>query len=80
MLPGARGEQAQLVAERVRAAVGDSELAHGAVKIKISISIGVAEWNAEDDEPSQVIVRADAALYEAKRGGRDRVVVALTTR
>lgn len=76
MLPGARSEQAQVVAERVRAAVGDSELAHGTVKIKISISIGVAEWNADDDEPSRVIVRADAALYEAKRGGRDRVVVA----
>jgi diguanylate cyclase len=60
------------VAERVRAAVRDSELAHGAT-IKLSISIGVAEWSTGE---ASLLVRADAALYEAKHAGRDRVVLA----
>ena len=74
MLPGAGAEQAQAVAERARATVRNSELAHGSSTIKLSISIGVAEWSA--GEASQLLVRADAALYEAKHVGRDRVVLA----
>jgi PleD family two-component response regulator len=74
MLPGASAEQAHAVAERARAAVRDSELAHGATMIKLSISIGVAEWST--GEASHLLVRADAALYEAKHAGRDRVVLA----
>jgi PleD family two-component response regulator len=40
-----------------------------------SCSAGVVE-SAPDEAPETVLARADAALYEAKRGGRDRVVAA----
>jgi diguanylate cyclase (GGDEF)-like protein len=36
-------------------------------------SIGVAQWQP-DEQPAQAVARADEALYEAKRGGRNRIV------
>ncbi|WP_376696808.1 diguanylate cyclase [Wenzhouxiangella sp. EGI_FJ10305] len=42
---------------------------------KVTVSIGVAQA-IEDEELRQLMSRADAALYRAKREGRDRVVVA----
>jgi diguanylate cyclase (GGDEF)-like protein len=41
----------------------------------VTFSAGIAAHRAQDDV-SQTIARADAAMYEAKQGGRDRVVVA----
>src|SRR6266508_6989190 len=40
-----------------------------------TFSAGIAEWDGRED-PGQLVHRADVALYEAKRGGRDRVVSA----
>jgi PleD family two-component response regulator len=41
-----------------------------------TISAGIAEWDRAEDW-SQLVARADAALYRAKREGRDRVAVSL---
>jgi diguanylate cyclase (GGDEF)-like protein len=38
----------------------------------ITLSVGVTEWMVED-EPSEIVQRADSAMYEAKRGGKNRV-------
>ena len=76
MLPGSTTEAACTVAERLRAAVNTALVTHSTREIRASISIGVAEWSAADDDVSRTVVRADAALYEAKAQGRDRVVVA----
>jgi diguanylate cyclase (GGDEF)-like protein len=43
-----------------------------------TFSAGVATWDGHETS-DEIIARADAALYEAKRGGRDRVVVAETS-
>ena len=45
------------------------------MRLWVTCSAGVAEWNGEEP-PESLVRRADAALYEAKRIGRDRVVVA----
>jgi PleD family two-component response regulator len=42
----------------------------------ITISIGVASFPQHGMSPKELMAAADAALYEAKRGGRDRVAVA----
>jgi diguanylate cyclase (GGDEF)-like protein len=44
-------------------------------KVKVTISIGVAQRNEKYRTPDDVIVAADKALYEAKRKGRNRVEI-----
>jgi diguanylate cyclase (GGDEF)-like protein len=61
--------------ERVRAAVARRDWGAIAPGLALTVSVGVAGYsNAET--LAQVLHRADLALYEAKRVGRDRVVVA----
>jgi diguanylate cyclase (GGDEF)-like protein len=72
VLPETQIEGATLVSERVREHLADKEFGGG----KITLSIGIAEFPAHGDSPEAVIASADAAMYQAKRAGRDRVAVA----
>jgi diguanylate cyclase (GGDEF)-like protein len=63
------------VAENIRRAITSMELFTGRPGERVTCSIGVAAAREGELEPEGVIARADAALYEAKRGGRNRVVV-----
>jgi diguanylate cyclase (GGDEF)-like protein len=63
------------VAEHIRRAITSMELLTGRPGERVTCSIGVAAAREGELEPEDVIARADAALYEAKRGGRNRVVV-----
>lgn len=70
LLPGATVEEAEEVAERLRAAVGAAPVAGQ----RVTMSFGVAA--SADGEPfdfDALYARADVALYRAKGGGRDRV-------
>jgi diguanylate cyclase (GGDEF)-like protein/hemerythrin-like metal-binding protein len=69
---GARGHQ---VAERVRAAVSSMRVPTGEGEWKGSISIGLAALSPSLHDVKALIKAADAAVYEAKRQGRNRVVV-----
>jgi len=63
------------MSERIRTAVGQLRF-RGHADLVISISIGVAELRPDVRDPGTDLVRrADRALYRAKAGGRDRVVV-----
>jgi two-component system cell cycle response regulator len=71
--------KATMLAERLRAKVETFAFEHNGKKIPVTVSIGVAVWKEKADTPMadtpmQVIADADTALYEAKRGGRNRVV------
>lgn len=61
---------AAIVAERIRDRVAREEFEGG----KITMSIGVAEYPSHGDTPEELIASADAAMYQAKGEGRDRVV------
>ena len=64
------------LAERVRKAVQDIRCgADDGSVIEITASFGVAQFSG-DETVEQLLARADLALYEAKRGGRNRVVQA----
>ncbi len=72
VLPAAGREEAMQVAERIRCAVAESR-GPGINRRAISISIGVAEHGDMNETPTELIARADEALYRAKSGGRNRV-------
>jgi len=67
-------DKAALLAERLRSKVETHSFEHSRRQIRVTISIGVAAWTEEGDTPTQLMADADAALYEAKRAGRNRVV------
>jgi diguanylate cyclase (GGDEF)-like protein len=70
-------DSALTVAERLRETVsGLTVMVEGGHRLNVSISVGLAEMTQEDDELAQLLGRADAALYEAKQLGRNRVRVA----
>lgn len=61
-------------AERVRAQLAARSLSVGEQGDTLTLSTGAAEFPADGDSPKSLIASADAALYQAKRRGRDRVV------
>ena len=64
-------DRAQELAERLRAKMPESvELIPGVTQ-KLSWSGGLSEYSREDKEENEALARADAALLEAKRGGRN---------
>jgi two-component system, cell cycle response regulator len=75
VLPNADSQAAVIAAERIRTALAGTEIVGpGAATLHVTVSIGVAK--AVTDSPGELIRRADLALYAAKAGGRNRVVLA----
>jgi two-component system cell cycle response regulator len=63
------------LADRLRAKVETFVFEQRQQRIVVTISVGVASWFDQPDSSTQLIADADAALYKAKTGGRNRVVV-----
>jgi two-component system cell cycle response regulator len=77
LLPDSDMRSAYGVAERLLDSVRKHPFRAGEASIPCSASIGVAEWKGSERESFESCVRrADYALYEAKKIGRDRVCVA----
>ena len=72
VLPNTGLDAARVLAERIRAAIGDHPLLVDNQRIPVTVSLGIASAGGEVDLDT-LSQEADRALYLAKRGGRNRV-------
>jgi len=76
VLPETAAAMAMSVAETVRHSLEDVWIEHQGHTFRVTCSLGVAELAPGDGDGGAVLARADAALYAAKAGGRNRAVLA----
>ncbi|MER8720909.1 PleD family two-component system response regulator [Mesorhizobium sp. M0254] len=76
VMPDTDGAVAEKVAERIRAEIAQLPFAIGpeGKAIEVTVSVGVSSVLKGADTVAALMKRADVALYEAKSGGRNRVV------
>ncbi len=83
VLPGSRSETAFVLAEEARRVLADStvnlQVGDLRASIPIHVSGGVAEHPADGSEWMDLFRKADEALYRAKRSGRNRVCLPVST-
>ena len=76
LLPGCSADEAAKAAERVRLAVEALRPGEGGLPESMTVSLGVAGFPRPFPTAERLVKAADEAVYEAKRLGRNRVVVA----
>jgi two-component system, cell cycle response regulator len=74
VLPETALEGARIVAEKVRRRVEEGPFTFEGLVLPVTASVGIAELAPEMQNPEDLISAADARLFEAKRGGRNRMV------
>jgi len=74
ILPATQGGSAAAVADKLRRAVASAQFA--CVSFPVTVSIGVSEFPANGITRDDIVRAADAALYQAKESGRNRVCLA----
>jgi two-component system, cell cycle response regulator len=77
LMPSTPLEAASKIAERIRANIAGAAFNFGAnIEIGgVTVSIGLSCTDGLSDTPETLLKRADEALYEAKTGGRNRVII-----
>ena len=77
VLPGQAIGEAETFANRLRLKAADLRIRSPRGPVRLTCSFGISEWT-EGETVEGLLKRADIALYEAKTGGRNRVVSAMT--
>jgi diguanylate cyclase (GGDEF)-like protein len=75
ILPGIGGQALKQRAEAVRGGIEKASIRAGAGTLQLTVSIGLASYPANGDAEPVILRAADSALYEAKAGGRNRVIL-----
>jgi len=76
ILPETSKEESRLLGERLRKNIESETLSTSKYgELKITVSIGIASFPTNASNKSELISKADAALYEAKETGRNKVCV-----
>lgn len=76
LLANTAAKEAAELAEKIRSAVETHAFIYEGKRIPVTTSLGVAELRADIESAQTLLKTADKALYAAKTGGRNRVVVA----
>lgn len=77
LLPETSQEEAIDVAERLRLNMSEAYVAmENGLLIQFTVSIGVTSYAAKDENLDALLHKADTALYQAKRSGRNKVCTA----
>lgn len=66
-------EQAILAAERIRQTIEDKKISAYDEELRVTVSIGISVFPGNGEDTQQLIDEADAALYEAKKSGKNRI-------
>ncbi|MBV8882132.1 MAG: sensor domain-containing diguanylate cyclase, partial [Planctomycetaceae bacterium] len=74
ILPGATRDGALATAKRLATLFKGQKFVSGGKRLKLSVSIGVAVFPVDAPDTPELILRADEALYQAKRTGKGRAV------
>lgn len=75
-MPDTSLDEARMVAERLRRNIEADVIHSRHAHFRLTVSIGLAQMTDHQESLDDLIDRADRALYEAKRAGKNRVVVA----
>lgn len=75
LMAGTNASAAQEIGEKIRAGVQTHAFIYEEKRISLTTSIGVAEMSADMESAQTLLKAADKAVYSAKQGGRNRVVV-----
>jgi diguanylate cyclase (GGDEF)-like protein len=76
MLPEAGLEESHMIAERIRRLVETTLFDLGTARLNLTVSLGISNFPRHGARSKEELIRmADQALYDAKRGGRNRVCI-----
>jgi len=76
LLPDTAADQALHCCELLRRQLEDQAMPHPLGVVTISVGVAASRLEGEDDGATDLLARADAALYRAKREGRNRAMLA----
>ena len=79
VMPATELADAETIAVRLRCEIADARLGAALVEggLPVTVSVGIAAMEGPADTSDALLKRADDALYQAKEGGRNRVIAAL---
>lgn len=73
LLPETEIKAALFIAERLRKRVEEKTIIHDTEELSVTVSIGVSQSSPGDQSVDDIFIRADTAMYNSKREGRNRV-------
>ncbi|MDR6710484.1 diguanylate cyclase (GGDEF)-like protein/PAS domain S-box-containing protein [Pseudomonas hunanensis] len=74
VFPGCTAEVAEQIAERLQREIQRLSFSHGEQTYGVTVSQGLTGLSTEDDSLDNLFARADAAMYQAKRQGKNQIV------